>query len=68
MTDKEKLIALLNEWGVPFSQHVVVDPDSPGQIVGVGREGSDKVSGYSGFFTDFEFDLEGKFQCMGAWE
>ncbi len=28
----------------------------------------DKVSGYNGFYTCFEFDDLGKFKVVGAWE
>ncbi len=66
MTDKEKLIALLDEWGVPY----FAGPDFVS--VGYGPKcpliESSKVDGYCGFFTDFEFDAEGNFVKMGAWE
>lgn len=59
MTDKEKLIALLTEFGVEIeirSDHIIC------------RDGAAKVEGYCMFFTDFEFDANGKFVKMGAWE
>lgn len=28
----------------------------------------DKIKGYDGFYTKFEFDENGKFICVGAWE
>lgn len=64
MTDKDKLLALLGEWGVPSS----IDEDND-VIVGWERaDGIGKVAGYAGFFTAFEFDADGKFVQMGAWE
>lgn len=39
---------------------------------GVGAYGSDtqhaKVGGYTGFYTAFEFDVDGTFIEIGAWE
>lgn len=70
MTDKEKLLALLGEWGVPG--RCEDQPPDPGTatvecvIVGEGR--NEKVTGFAGFFTAFEFDADGKFVQMGAWE
>jgi hypothetical protein len=74
MTDKGKLIALLDEWGVPYKQQDL--PVQPGErnavVVTVGLTGdlpdNPAVTGYSGFFTDFEFTEEGEFLTMGAWE
>lgn len=65
MTDLEKLKALLTEWGVNFSQH----SDSSGIEVMVAQEtGGPKVGGYNCFFTTFDFDNDGTFKTMGAWE
>jgi hypothetical protein len=66
MTDKEKLVKLLDEFGVPHHEewdgHVTVG-SSPGIV-----ELSDKVDGYGSFFTDFVFGDSGEFLKMGAWE
>jgi hypothetical protein len=53
MTDRKKLIELLDSAGIEW-----------------GEDGEDIVvySGYVGFFTDFEFDANGKLLKMGAWE
>jgi proteasome assembly chaperone (PAC2) family protein len=61
LTDKEKLVALLTEFGVQFE-----DDTQHGKIVCT--SGSTKVSGYNGFYTDFAFDENGKFIELGAWE
>jgi len=57
MTDKEKLLKLLSEFGVGFREE--------GKSV-ICDEGMDKVEGYPGFFTEFEFDIDGKFLSMGG--
>jgi hypothetical protein len=62
VTDKEKLLALLGEWGVPSRTE-----DDNTVIVQV-LDDSGKVGGYSGFFTAFDFDEDGTFVQMGAWE
>ena len=59
MTDKDKLKALLEELGIGF--------DDAGEDI-VCEQGMEKVVGYSSFYTLFEFDKEGKFVQMGAWE
>jgi hypothetical protein len=69
MTDKEKLVALLKEWGVVYN-------DSPNIYNGVNQVvlstdhygKNSKVTGYSGFATEFTFDSEGKFVNIGIWE
>ena len=53
MTDKEKLEALLTEFGVMFN----------------GTEESVTIEqGYPGFYTQFDFDDNGKFEHVGAYE
>lgn len=55
MTNKEKFTALLKEFGVGFY-------DNGGVVMC--SEGTDKVAGYSGFYTNFKFDADGKFVKM----
>jgi len=62
MTDKEKLMTLLTEFGVEFQE----DNDDRNDIVC--EEGYAKVWGYWDFYTRFEFNKEGKFIQMGTWE
>lgn len=59
MTDKEKLMALLTEFGVGFVEH--------GDYVEC-LEGNAKIEGHNRFFTMFDFDEDGNFLSMGAWE
>jgi hypothetical protein len=58
-TDKEKLIALLTQFGVGFTV-------SDGEIKC--DQGFDKVTGHYGYYTTFNFDSHGHFIEMGAWE
>jgi len=55
MTNKEKLENLLREFDVEFTSN---DVDTSC------LEGDKKVDGYSGFYVDFKFDLNGKFIKM----
>jgi hypothetical protein len=60
MTDKEKLVKLLREFGVGF------DDSCKTEIVC--EQGEEKVEGYCGFHTAFKFHEDGSFEHMGAWE
>lgn len=55
-SDMDTLKALLRRWGVEFT-------DERGDATSVVVDG-----GYPGFFTAFDFDAEGKFVKMGAYE
>lgn len=59
MTDKEKLLKLLTEFGVGYE-------DKGPEVVC--ESGSGKVIGYAGFYTVFHFDGQGRFTNMGAFE
>ncbi len=59
MTDKEKLEGLLTEFGIEFEK-------VNGEILC--REGCAKITGYCMFFTLFDFNEDGSFKEMGAWE
>ena len=65
MTGLEKLTALLTEFGIGFS--------ATEKRCGVGtlitcESGGARLEGYGGFEIEFEFDEEGNFQQMAAWE
>lgn len=69
MTDKEKLEQLLTEFGVGFKNHDPANPEWPTGPNCISCFGSDaRIDGYGGFYTLFEFDEQGKFIKMGAWE
>lgn len=69
MTDLEKLKALLTEFGVPFTVETCREHDEAETQVWVTSDSDhEKITGYMGFFTTYEFDLSGKFLRMGAWE
>lgn len=64
-TDKQKLEDLLIEFGVGFKSDVFSNVDRSYIKC---KEGRDKVGGYVEFYTNFEFDLDGEFIELGAWE
>lgn len=70
MTDLEKLKELLTGFGVEFEElkgkQLYRKPK--GYVYIRCHEGNEKVSGYCMFFTNFEFDDQGNFVEMGAWE
>ena len=59
MTDKQKVAALLRDLFIGFREEL--------EFIKV-SEGSLNVTGYPGFYTLFEFDKDGKFETVGAWE
>jgi hypothetical protein len=59
MTDRQKLAALLDSFGVEYineKNYIVFE------------EGKAGVTGYTGFYTKFEFDTDGRFITVGAYE
>lgn len=64
MKDIDKLKKLLAEFGVGFT--VEKDRDENDIIECYG--GDAKIGGYNCFYTDFNFDKDGKFIEMGAYE
>jgi len=75
MKNIDKVTALLSELGVGFEHREEVDmaqgwvdkyPEAAQKLVC--KDGMDKVDGYCGFITEFYFDADGKFVCMGIWE
>lgn len=61
MTDKEKLTNILTEFGVEWRE-------KPDGIRCGGYAARERVTGYHGFYTLFEFYEDGTFKQMGAWE
>lgn len=71
MTDQQKLIVLLTEWGVEFDISARLSHINPKYGSGISitcRTGKGKIDGYGGFCTIFEFDEDEKFIEMGVWE
>jgi len=66
-TDIEKVKSLLSELGVGFKVKGG-DRDNPGGQNIKCQEGYKKVGGYPWFYTNFEFDKDGKFILMSVWE
>ena len=60
MTDKDKLIKLLTEFGVEFRV------TNGGETVSCDH-GNKKVKGTNGITTDFDFSNDGSFRHMGAY-
>ena len=60
MSDKERLLALLKDFGVTPSEHGGI------AVRLAAQEGG--VDGWEGFFCDFVFTPEGKFADVGVWE
>lgn len=60
-SDKDKLTELLTSFNVGWR-------DKPEGIKVGGWHECNNVGGYSGFYTLFEFDENGKFKTMGTWE
>lgn len=59
MTDKEKLVVLLHDFGIEpeVTKHEVsISANTPG------------VAGYIGFYCEFKFSEDGAFSEVGVWE
>ena len=61
VTDKEKLEKLLTEFGVEYQNRNDIN-------VIKCEQGYKKVGGYIDFYTSFEFNIDGSFKEIGAWE
>lgn len=59
-TDKEKLMALFTELGIGFKPE-------PGSDNILCTQGENRIGGYRGFETVFEFEADGKFVSMNNW-
>lgn len=71
MTDREKLLALLDEWGVGYNGKYAernrfdsIDFDRDVMVCA----GDTKIDGYSNFFAVFEFEPDGTFRQITVWE
>lgn len=69
LTDKQKMLKLLTEFGVKFTEASDV-ADETKIVLTVERDNYDitKIIGYSNFSTDINFNLDGSFKNIGIWE
>ena len=65
MTDYERTREFMESLDIGYTE----DVDTVGQKIHILlQEGNKNISGYANFCTWFDFDLEGKFIQVGAWE
>lgn len=75
-TDRERLMALLVDFGIAFKEKAIepLDADYPINFSKIVLEAEvlsacpGKVRGYDGFYTEFTFEASGKFVEAGLWE
>lgn len=63
LSDFEKWKKFLESFNIKYSDYSTEDK----KLLRT-ESGYSKVTGYLGFFTEFEFTIDGKFIQMGAWE
>lgn len=75
MTDLKRLKTFLNDAGIEYSEEKYTKKNRikkrlicEERVRITCKEGDKGIGGYDEFFTDFEFDIKGKFIIMGAWE
>ena len=68
MTDLERTTLFFDSLHIPYTLKLWGEEGNQVNVLTVSAKASDKVLGYTGFFTDFEFYLDGKFKSMGIWE
>lgn len=64
-TDADRWRQFLTSFGIEFREEK--NGQEPGCTL-VMEEGKQKISGYQGFYVDVEFDMDGRFVQIGAWE
>lgn len=70
LTDFEGTKQFFDSLGILYSQEnntITFGKDTHGEEYD-GYPSCDKIDGYNGFYTSFEFDEDGKFLSVGAWE
>jgi hypothetical protein len=70
VTDQQKLTDLLTGWDVHYEVHQKKDGNTAVFVLDSLNDDNqtDKVTGYTGFFTKYVFSPDGTFIEMGAWE
>jgi hypothetical protein len=66
-TDLDRWKLFLADFGIEYREEHGDQPGDPVMRLCM-EKGMRKVAGYSGFVTDIEFDADGKFIQLGAWE
>lgn len=68
-TDHERLVALLDEFGVKWQRNgpYASDPEEPNSVYVIAKKGP-RQDGYSDFYTELTFTEDGDFVCWGCWE
>lgn len=70
-TDKERFEKLMADFGITFSttnSYMQDLADNDPNALCIVEGSSDKVKGYSDFFTTWRFDSEGAFVGLEIWE
>ena len=75
MTDLEEWRAFLAKFGITPVEGPASSRDRSRDIgktaatsFTIYAEDNDRTIGYGGFYTEVEFDKDGKFLCLGVWE
>ena len=72
MNDYEKFVALVNEFGIPFTENTIQNcaSDNGNKVVELmtGEGNQPKLKGYNGFASHWVFDKDGKFVAIYHWE
>lgn len=70
MTDRERFLALLDEWGVGYNgenaKRNLSREDLSHDVILC--QGDPKIIGYTDFLAVFEFEPDGTFKQIGVWE
>lgn len=67
MKDRERLLALLQDWGITPQEHRgVYDGEPTNSLLLEAGEGG--VAGYPGFVCTLSFAEDGSFKGVGVWE
>lgn len=64
MTDKQRLLKLLEDWGLPSKD----SSHDGGTATSITVGANDKVEGYTDFTVEFNYDYDDNFVHMGIWE
>jgi hypothetical protein len=66
-TELDRWKLFLADFGIEYREELGDQPGDPVMRLCM-EKGMRKVTGYNGFMTDIEFDADGRFTQIGAWE